>query len=650
MTRRFPLSFFFLCVLGVLAVQFSSVLAQDDGLNLPTELYVLQNSGVVERYGLGAAGITTVTPEGAFVLDFAVAPDGNHIAYRTEEGLMLKEIFSDAVTSIEGTSASLPPIRGRGDTLIWTPDASMLAYTTLFGVRVYFSQTQTFAEISQASVVSLMWSPDTNHLAVEAQNPDPNAQSNFWWIYRRDGTTFALVSAITSSIGVSWLDNARLIFAPETGGLYTMDLNAANAQTELLDASVVYRLPYVRADGTITVFADVDESEATAEATAEPGGSGVMGRLIALIDGQPTETGGSPVDLDRVRWAPRGDLLVAFRGGVLALVNPASGLAFALPLETAVAYGWGPLPPPSANTVQLPSDGYFLSDFATGIAQIWRLPADGTPAYPFTLAEDWITEFAVSPDGDNVVYVSGGKLWLQEVNPEATPAELATLENAEGVISPTFNASGDQVAYADGGIWLVPVAGGVPTELLDGSYGQPQFAPNVNALLVSSLEAGLGVFDVASGEVTTFANTNVGFWLRDGRIAAVENAGIGIYDINTLPTPSEFVQFPQGAVAWEVMQPAGESNLRLVLTPPSVQPASVAEFQLGSSGINPIANLGYIVAPVLSPDAAFVAGYRYLRTDANGITRGPLLFVAVDSGDAITLSAPPEAWAFQWGQ
>ena len=42
------------CVLVSFAV--SPVVAQDDGLNLATELYVLRNSGVVERYGLGAAG------------------------------------------------------------------------------------------------------------------------------------------------------------------------------------------------------------------------------------------------------------------------------------------------------------------------------------------------------------------------------------------------------------------------------------------------------------------------------------------------------------------------------------------------------------------------------------------------------------------
>jgi hypothetical protein len=639
--RRLTLFLISLCVLCAFAAQF--IFAQDEGLNLPTELYVLENDGIVTRYGLGTAGITDVTPADEIVLDFAVAPDGNHIAYRTEQGLTLKEIFSDTAVSIEAETASVPPIRGQGDTLIWTDDGTALAYTTLYGARVYFPATQQFSDVPQANVISLIWSPDINYLVVEAQNPDPNARSSFWWIYRRDNTTFTLVSAITSSVGVSWLDNARLIFAPETGGLYAMDMSAGNAQTELLDASAIYRLPYVREDGTITAFVVVDDSAAT----PLPASTGIFGRLIALLNGELVETGGTPFDIDRVRWAPRGDLLVAFRGGALALVNPASGFAFALPLTSAVAYGWGPLPPPSAAALQLPSDAFFLSDFSTGIAQVWRLPSDGTPADTFTFAEDPITEFAISPDGQRVVYVSGGKLWLQDVNPEAIASELATLTATENV-TPSFSPSGDQIAYADSGIWLVSTDGGA-TEVLDGEYISPQFAPNVNALLLNALNEGLGVLDLAAGTVTTFTDSAVGFWLSDGRIATIDDGGIGIYDLATLPTPSEFVAFPTGVVARDMMQPANQAVLRIVLMSPSIEPATVGEFALGSSGINPIADIGYIIAPQLSSDGSFVAGYRYLRTDANGITRGPLLFVNVDTGEALTLSFPAEVWGFQWG-
>jgi hypothetical protein len=638
--------FFFLCVNVALNLSMANLFAQDEGLNLPTELYVLENDGVVTRYGLGTAGISDVTPADAVVIDFAVAPDGSHIAYRTEQELILKEIFSDNAVSIEAETASLPPIRGQGDTLNWTSDGAMLAYTTLYGARVYFPATQLFSDIPQANVVSLVWSPDNSYLVVEAQNLDPNAHSSFWWIYHRDNTAFTLVSAIPSSVGVSWLDNARLVFAPETGGLYTMDMSAGNVQTELLDATVVYREPYVRDDGTITAFAVVDDSSTTAVPTAS---TGVFGRLIAIINGEQVETGGTPLDIDRVRWAPHGDLLVAFRGGALALVNPASGFAFALPLTSAVAYGWGPLPPTSAASLQLPSDGFFLSDFSTGIAQIWRLPADGSPADTFTFAEDPITEFAISPNGQQVVYVSGGKLWLQDVNPAATAAELATVTAIDNV-TPTFSPGGDQIAYADSGIWLVSAAGGAPTQAIAGDYISPQFAPNVNALLVNALNEGLGVLDLAAGTVTTFADTSVGFWLSDGRIAAVDNAGIGIYDLTTLPTPSEFVSFPSGALSEEIVQPTNDASLRLVLMMPTIQPATVGEFVLGSSGINPIAEIGYIVAPQLSPDGSFVAGYRYLRTDANGITRGQLLFVNVDTNTATSLSFPSEAWGFQWGQ
>ena len=61
------------------------LLAQD-GLNLPSALYVLTAEGRVDRYGLGAEGVRMITPEDEFVIDFGVAPDGNWLAYRTEIG------------------------------------------------------------------------------------------------------------------------------------------------------------------------------------------------------------------------------------------------------------------------------------------------------------------------------------------------------------------------------------------------------------------------------------------------------------------------------------------------------------------------------------------------------------------------------------
>jgi Tol biopolymer transport system component len=108
-----------------------------DALNLPTELYVLLNNGSVERYSLGAEGVRRVTPETEFILDFAVAPDGNYVAYRTQAGLFTANMFvPDSVTQIEDDRADVPDVRGKGETLAWSPQGDAIAYTTLYGARV----------------------------------------------------------------------------------------------------------------------------------------------------------------------------------------------------------------------------------------------------------------------------------------------------------------------------------------------------------------------------------------------------------------------------------------------------------------------------------------------------------------------------------
>ncbi|MBC7810701.1 MAG: hypothetical protein H7175_06115, partial [Burkholderiales bacterium] len=108
-----------LCAVLFLVALFSTTTAQD-ALNLPADLYVLLNEGHVERYGTGAMGVRTVTPEDEFVLDFGVAPDGNWLAYRTQEALFITDLHSGYSTALD-TDADFPATRGEGDTVAWSP-------------------------------------------------------------------------------------------------------------------------------------------------------------------------------------------------------------------------------------------------------------------------------------------------------------------------------------------------------------------------------------------------------------------------------------------------------------------------------------------------------------------------------------------------
>ena len=46
--------------------------AAQEALELPADLFVLLNDGRIQRYGVGASGVRTVTPEGAYIIDFGV--------------------------------------------------------------------------------------------------------------------------------------------------------------------------------------------------------------------------------------------------------------------------------------------------------------------------------------------------------------------------------------------------------------------------------------------------------------------------------------------------------------------------------------------------------------------------------------------------
>jgi Tol biopolymer transport system component len=239
------IGFFALCML-LLTVGFTRA---QDGMDLPTPLYLLTNNGQVQRIGLGTEGISVVTPEDAFVVDFGVAPDGNWLAYRTEKGLYILNMYTQEAATIEEGTADIPPSRGRGDTLSWSPTGDMIVYTTAYGARVYTNTptAPSFADLREGVFVNVQWSPTGAYLAAEAEG-------NIWWVYRRENNALILTSAITSSIGLGWVSNSDIVFAPADGGLIRMNLAGGNAQTVLLDNSWRYSLPIIQPDGTLVVF------------------------------------------------------------------------------------------------------------------------------------------------------------------------------------------------------------------------------------------------------------------------------------------------------------------------------------------------------------------------------------------------------------
>ncbi len=628
-----------------------------DGMNLPAPLYLLTNNGQVQRVGLGTEGVTTVTPEDLFVVDFGVAPDGNWLAYRTQDGLNIRNMYTEAEAVIEEGTADLPPSRGHGDTLAWSPTGDMIAYTTAYGARVY-TNTPTealFADLREGVFVNLQWSPTGAYLAAEAEG-------DIWWLYRRENNALILTSAIPSSIGLSWVSPTEVVFAPANGGLIRMNLAAGNAQTILLDESWRYRLPATQPDGTLVLFG-VQKVD-----TEVPEGSA---RLISLAPNTPRSSAMTEIvlELNGTNWAPNGNLILALRGGVLALILPATGEGFPLPFADVVAYSWGPLPMNTVEGVALTSEGAFLAADGNNVQQVWRLPANSSPPVQVTQASLDVTAYVVSPGGREVVFASGGRLWAQGFVTQSAPRVL--VDKASFARELTYNPNGQQIAFVlpasegiEGGIWLVSAQGGdaklvlahgAPNYPPGSIFSQPVFAPNINGLLVTRSAANypeaLLLMDLNALETEEIGVASKAIWLQSGFVLAY-NSGLGygentseqiIYRIDPA-RPAEAAKIaaiPQPARI-VTMQDVVAARARLVLGSSQIGPRAlnVADMLTTTGAITAVGNGGFMVLPVLSPDGRYLAGQTH--------EGGALTIRDLQTGQQVTLTAPPQISSFSW--
>ena len=572
--------------------------AQEDGLNLPTELYILLRAGTIQRFGLGAAGVSDVTPPDSSSIDFGLSPDGVWLAYRTEaESLNVYHMVTGQNRVID-PHASTPSYRGRGESIAWSPDGSAIAYSTASGLRTTFFDGGMF-DVAAPPILSLAWSPDGKFLAAEAEN-------DIWWVYRRDGAQMILHAALPVSHGAAWVSNTLLMIAPAEGGLFVMDTANANAQIPLADVSKIYQKPARRPDGSVVVFArEPDDTDITETA-------GYLNEVRSTVSGinvvQVSETS---VELSGMRWAPGGRLMVTLQSGVLVLVDPISAQGFPLPLTDVAAYAWGAVRLPSIPNLPLTADVHFLGDDGTGVEQVWVLPADGGDATPVTLHTDSITAYDVAPDGKTVAYISGNGLWLHMPNSDAP----AMLYEGDGLDAPSFNADGTALVFQAGAdIILLPLMdGGQPRTLLTG-YTQPHFATASGGLLVHIEDGDLGFYTLETGEVRRLGTFVRAKPLADGRILAfgaiTSDQSNGLYLIDLAASePTLFYASPSGYVLTD-FTPLNTGPVRVILTRADGLPTPLRVFDVTQTG-GPVGIpvLPYLEGARLSRDGGTLAGY-----------------------------------------
>lgn len=631
----------------LLALLFQITQAQD-GLDLPSALYVLTSTGQVQRFGVGIEGLSTVTPDDQKVLDFGVAPDDNWIAFRTEKGLYFRNIYSGQQEQIEDQRAGQPTMTGHGDTIAWSPGGDAVAYTTPNGTRVRFAgiANPSFIDLNEGASLNLIWSPGGEYLAAEAD-------ANAWWLYYRQGEYLLLAGKIPSAVGLAWVSRSEVVFAPADGGLIKMDLANANFQTVLLDDTWFYALPALLPDGTITAIGREKSDTTVAEGS---------GRLVGLAPGAARSTylSETPVEISGLRQTPGGQFLIALKGGVLALIIASTGTGLTLPVSDVAAFSWGPRPLERVNGLPMSSNGYFLAALEADVQQIWRLPQDGSFAVPLTTSSVNITQYAVSPDAQQLAFVTAdNRLWLQAGDGE--PRQLATLsEDSIGDVA--FSLNGQQIAYIDlnaeqGGFNLVAAETGDSLLTLpnsdDSLYTRMEFAPNLNAVLLEFSRSSAGRFytllDLNSSEALEVGQYDAAIWLPDGRLLAYQSQGAqsALVQQMVVIDPATMQAQPLASIPY----PARILNMRALI---GIRARLViGSYQIGPRAVNVVDVLttrgdlsgagtgGFMVYPALSPDGRFLAGQTH--------NSGPLTIRDLQTGRQVVLNAPPEISLFRWG-
>lgn len=605
-----------------------------DGFNLPTELYVLTDSGIVERYGIGIEGSSVVSPSDQTIIDFRVAPDGNWFAYRTGDGLFKRNMFTGETERILPPEQSLAPYApAAAATMAWSPRSDALAYTLPAGGMVYFFNDEVFSRLDTPSLRALSWSPDGGFLYARADE-------GVFWVWRREDTSMVLTAAIPGAFDAAWLSDTQLLFAPLTGGVTLLDLQNRNQQTPLLSAERDYRLLNVLAPNVVRLFAGSE-------------GRGLLVELDPTVPNEVQSLGTESFDLNEIRWSPDGRLLVALRNGALTLIEPTSGNAFNLPIDDARAFDLGPSYPPIVARLPLPAGGTLLAEDIEGSSQLWRLPQNGNEPVILTPAERDVRTYAIAPDGLRMATISGDALWIDALASDEAPIERVALSVPDP--APAWAPDSRTIYYRNAvedqsGIWRVLYDTGDPelflidTEVLQ--YRRPLPAPQGDRLLVTR-GTDLILVNTTTGEEIGLGINGDATWLDRSRFlvsgtvnrATLFGDGLFLVDAGSPQAlPVVVLPFIRGFELLDAVVLGDTVRMLTRFTRPGV--IRVLEIPLGGGTPDILTEVGYLIEPRLSPEGTTIIGLTF--------PGGALIVHRLTDEERFLLNQPRQVQEFRW--
>lgn len=350
---------------------------------LPDALCVLI-SGQVICYDANTAALQPITPADPTVTDFAIAPDGQWLAYRAGQTLSLAPIADGqgAARTIDPQaipSADLSRTQPDAVTLAWAPDGLTIAYVTAFGARVTDPSGQ-FVNAGDRGYVSLAWSPDGDRLAAQATDGS-------WTFFActHNPLRLSITRVFGDAASIAWLDDKIVIVAPTAGGLLRIDPTSASAVPawNVADEHFI-KLNSGKPGQVVALHLDAGDHDGIA--------------VSIDADGHWTPFGSAKLD-PRLSWGPApADQLAYITSGTPIMVDRATGNENMLPLQRVDALVWSPGTLPEVQGLAMDADLYFIAPDTNGIAQVWRLPRDGFPLIQLSRSVVPVTGYEVGAD------------------------------------------------------------------------------------------------------------------------------------------------------------------------------------------------------------------------------------------------------------
>jgi hypothetical protein len=313
--------------IGVLIVLFSALagraFAQEEPA-LPAPLCALIVQQVI-CYDMQNAKPIPLTPSDQTVSDFALSSPGDAVTYRIGGAVTLINIAHGTTTLLDSDAPAPDDLDLMLESMAW--NYRTIAYITGNGLRLAILNGD-YTVVQRASeptrrYVNLRFSPYGTRLAAQTED-------GRWRLF--DATAgLKLLAEVNAAGELTWLDETRVIVAPDVGGLLRFDLGP-DGLTRVWNKADSRYIKLIANDGG-DVFAMVQDIGDT------------IGSVVEIADdGTITPISQAKIDA-RAMWGPNAEMMLYITSGTPILIDRVTGAEDFLPIRRAIKLAWAPYPP-----------------------------------------------------------------------------------------------------------------------------------------------------------------------------------------------------------------------------------------------------------------------------------------------------------------